>query len=479
MQRRRTPGLAPLVIGLALAAAPAPVTAQDLGSKAQPLEIDKDMVSQFKIQDLPLDAEMVERHVGLTGVVAPDESRLVRITTVAPGRIREIHVFPGDHVERLQTLALLDSPELARQKGAYLIARAQAELARKMLSIEQQWAKLEVDARRPLEQARTEMFQARNALQVARAHLEVMSRRFESQQELYQHGITSKQAYDQAKADVDKARSQIAKAESDYQLIQRKLSREDKAYDEKIILKRELQRAEAELEQAEIELEAARTNLAIYGIKPLSSAAELEQEYITKNPVVTPTAGTVLARNVRVGDVVQPQQHLFEIADLEVVWFQGNLYEHEAAQVKAGQDIRVKVQAFPEDSFAGKVMRVSPLVDERTRTVPCIGYLPNDAHILRPGMFGKGEILVEAAKPRLMLPRTAVQELDGETVVFVKIGEDAEVARYEARPVSLGHEFRELKKVEIRSGLTAGESVVEAGAFSLVSELSKRRGAAE
>lgn len=477
------PSMRRLVAALATAAA--------LGSLARAegpptLAIRKEMAKQFQIVAEPLEPTALPRYLTIPGVIRPDETKLVRITTVAEGRIRQIFVYPGDKVPRLAQLASLDSVALAQQKASYLASNARRELAARMLEIEEQWAKLEVDARKPLEQARRESLAARNAYKAAVAQADVAARRFEAEQTLFDDGITSKQNLEQARANASQAEAELERARKDLTISQERLDRERQAYDRKILPKRELQQAQARLEQAEIELEGARTNLSIHGLKPTTSMVELEQEYITKNRVVTPMAGTVIRQTVKVGEVVKPDQHLFEVADLSTVWFEGNLFEKDRRQVKVGQGMKVEVTAHPGRSFEGKVMRVFPFVEAQTRTVPAIGYLYNPDRALLPGMFARARIEVEAARDRLVLPRTAVQDYEGQDVVFLQADSpDGANFRYVMREVELGNEFdleeteeRE-QLVEVTAGVARGDKVVTRGAFSLVSEWIKRGGAAE
>lgn len=453
-----------------------------LGAKEGPmLTIAKKMAEQFDITDTVLEPRRVRRKLAIPGVIRPDDTKLVRITTVAGGRIRQILVFPGDKVERLDALALIDSVELAQQKSNYLRLQARKEIAERLLDIEQQWAKLEVDARKPYEKAKEDAFRSKNALEVAIAQLDVAERRFGAEKSLFEDGITSKQSLDQARANFEKARSDLERARKTLQITQTRVEREQKAYDKKILPKRELQLAQAKLEQAEIELEAARTNLSIYGIRPTTNTLDLEQEYITKNKVVTPQRGTIIHRNVRVGQVVTPDEHLFEVADLSSVWFVGNLYERDSREVQVGEAMQVEVATYPGRKFSGKVMRVFPMVDAGTRTVPCIGYLQNRNEELLPGMFAKANIEIETGKPRLLVPRTAIQDYKGKDVAFLRLPDESEGKyRYQMQEVELGAEYdleeteeRE-ELIEILSGLDQGAHVVTEGAFSLVSEWIKR-----
>lgn len=462
------------------------VAAASQAAEPPTLAIRKEMAKQFQITASPLEPLDLPRYLTIPGVIRPDETKLVRITTVAEARIRQIFVYPGDRVPRLSQLASIDSVALAQQKSSYLASNARRELARRMLEIEEQWAKLEVDARKPLEQARRESLGARNSFKAAVAQADVAARRFEAEKTLFDDGITSKQNLEQARANASKAEAELERARKDLTISKQRLDRERLAYDRKILPKRELQQAQARLEQAEIELEGARTNLSIHGLRPTTSMVELEQEYITKNKVVTPIAGTVIRQNVKVGEVVKPDQHLFEVADLSTVWFEGKLFEKDRRLVKVGQPMKVGVTGQEGRVFPGKVMRVFPFVEAQTRTVPAIGYLYNRGQALVPGMFARARIEVEEARPRLVLPRTAVQDYDGQEVVFIQLpGEQGGTFRYVMREVELGHEFdleeteeRE-QLVEVTSGVTRGDAVVTRGAFSLVSEWIKRGGGAE
>lgn len=450
------------------------------------IQIRTEMARQFRILDQPLKPRKLQRHLHIPGVIRPDETKLVRITTVAPGRIREIMVYPGDTVERLDQLASIDSVELAQRKSAYLQAKARAELARRMLDIEQEWAKLEVDARKPFEDAKREVLRAKNTFQVARTQLEVAERRFRAEESLYEDGISSRQSLDQARATYAKIHSDLDRSREVLAVAEQRLDREREAYQRKILPKRELQQAQARLDVAEIELEGAQTNMSIYGLKPSTSTLDLSQEYVKKNPVVTPRSGMVIRQNVRVGDVVQPNQHLFEVADLSTIWFVGNLYEKDRREVHVGDKLTLEVASHKGIPFEGKVMRVFPIVEATTRTVPCIGYLYNPKRMLLPGMFAKARIEVEAPRPRLLVDRKAIQDFRGEEVAFIRIEDDSpDMDSYQMRRVEIGLEFdleeteeRE-ELVEILSGLKEGMRVVDEGAFSLVSEFLKRGGGAE
>jgi Cu(I)/Ag(I) efflux system membrane fusion protein len=106
-----------------------------------------------------------------------------------------------------------------------------------------------------------------------------------------------------------------------------------------------------------------------------------------KMPIIAPLGGHVLKKNVVAGQYVQEGQPMFEIADLHTVWVKAPIYEDEVGLVHIGQAVEAKVEAFPGQTFPGKVAFVQPHLDPATRTIEVRYDLDNPGHNLRPGMF--------------------------------------------------------------------------------------------
>ncbi len=104
-------------------------------------------------------------------------------------------------------------------------------------------------------------------------------------------------------------------------------------------------------------------------------------------PVLSPIGGHLVKKNVVEGQEVPESFPMFEVADLDTVWVQAQVYEHQLALVREGQAVRASVEAFPGQSFPGKVEFVQPHLDPATRTVEVRYSLDNPGHKLRPGMF--------------------------------------------------------------------------------------------
>jgi Cu(I)/Ag(I) efflux system membrane fusion protein len=106
-------------------------------------------------------------------------------------------------------------------------------------------------------------------------------------------------------------------------------------------------------------------------------------------PILSPISGHVFKKNVVEGQEVQEGHAMFEVADLQSVWVQAQVYEHQIGLVREGQTVEASVEAFPGETFSGKVEFIQPHLDPVTRTVEVRYALENPGHRLRPGMFAR------------------------------------------------------------------------------------------
>ena len=104
-------------------------------------------------------------------------------------------------------------------------------------------------------------------------------------------------------------------------------------------------------------------------------------------PILSPIRGHVFKKNVVEGQEVQEGYAMFEVADLHTVWVQAQVYEHQLGLIRQGQAVEAAVEAFPGETFPGKVEFIQPHLDPATRTVEVRFALDNPGHRLRPGMF--------------------------------------------------------------------------------------------
>jgi cobalt-zinc-cadmium efflux system membrane fusion protein len=178
-----------------------------------------------------------------------------------------------------------------------------------------------------------------------------------------------------------------------------------------------------------------------------------------------PIAGTVLSRDAIVGQPVTADKALGSIADLTRVWFLGRIFEKDLAELRVGAAAEIELNAYPGRHFGGTVEYIGQQIDPAARTLTARIGLLNDDRLLRIGLFGTARVSRGPATdaPRLAVPRTALIEVAGKTVVFVAHPDgDFELHDVVTGEASIG-------MVEIVSGLREGEDVVVEGAFTLKS----------
>ena len=124
-------------------------------------------------------------------------------------------------------------------------------------------------------------------------------------------------------------------------------------------------------------------------------------------PILSPIRGHVFKKNVVEGQEVDAGYAMFEIADLHTVWVQAQVYEHQLGLVHEGQDVEATVDAFPGETFKGKVEFIQPHLDPLTRTVEVRYGLTNPGHRLRPGMFATVSIETPIAETTPFRTRAA------------------------------------------------------------------------
>jgi RND family efflux transporter MFP subunit len=178
--------------------------------------------------------------------------------------------------------------------------------------------------------------------------------------------------------------------------------------------------------------------------------------------LVAPRSGVVVNRGITVGTSVDPSTPLLTIADLSRVWVFAEVPEAGIRAIRVGSTARLDFPASGIVPFAARVDFLYPTLTERTRTLRVRFTVANPRGALRPGLYGNAVFELPGAQT-ITVPRDAVVDTGREQHVFVSVGD-----RFEPRPVTLGVQLAD--RVEVRTGLTAGERVVSAGVFLLDSE---------
>jgi membrane fusion protein, heavy metal efflux system len=254
------------------------------------------------------------------------------------------------------------------------------------------------------------------------------------------------------------------KASANTSLAERAVERAKQLIQADVIGSAELQRRESELSIAKAETHAATDQLRLMGI-PQESIAKL-RDHGSLHPyasVIATQSGVITERKVSQGQVAQPGDQLFTIADLTSVWVIGALPEQAARSVQTGQKIEIKVPALGDRLILGKVVFVSDTISPETRSVTVRTQVDNPKRDLKPQMLATLRV-ASAAVDTLAVPVGAVVRESDKDYVYVQTAP----LRFRLTAVDLGPASNGLRPV--MKGLSVGTSVVIEGAFHLNNE---------
>ncbi len=195
-------------------------------------------------------------------------------------------------------------------------------------------------------------------------------------------------------------------------------------------------------------------------VKALAKAGETKRTLTFRSPV----SGIVTEKKALQGMRFMPGEALYMIADLSAVWVVADVFEQDIGLVKMGAKAKVRINAYPDKLFEGKVSYVYPTLNAATRTVPVRVELANPGMLLKPSMFAQVELPVSAKGAVVTVPTSAVIDSGTRQIVLVQQGE----GRFEPREVKLG--ARSDTYVEVIDGVKDGELVVVAANFLIDAE---------
>ena len=262
-------------------------------------------------------------------------------------------------------------------------------------------------------------------------------------------------------SDLSDAQLALVKAHSQQALDEAAARRAEQLVAADVIGRAELERRRAELLQANAQAASYRTQLRGLGmgesqINQVESTSRLNAEYT----IVAPKSGTVLERKITVGQVVQPADEAFAIADLSSVWIEANVPEEEAGALQKGMEVTVRVPAKPDVKLTGRLSYVAPIVDPLTRTVEVRMDVANTGGEFKPDELAS-MTFTGKAETKLMVPLAAVVREENKDYVFVRTAP----SRFYMREVTLGVEADDRRVV--LNGVTEDETIVTEGAFHL------------
>jgi RND family efflux transporter MFP subunit len=245
------------------------------------------------------------------------------------------------------------------------------------------------------------------------------------------------------------ARGALAQAQAALQLARANSARAEKLAPSGVVSLQELQNAEAALASATALEASARSNLSALAVR------------LGEMRIVSPLDGVVAVRKLDPGSLVGPATGtILTVARTDVLRVFITVNERNARGIAVGKPAHVSLDALPEQSFSGTVVRVSPGFDPITRTLDAEVELPNPRGELRPGMYGRGSVTLEVHPDALVVSAAAVQVSNNRRYVFALQGD-----RVQRRQIQTGVDGGDW--LEVVRGLQPGDEVVTAGGDGL------------
>lgn len=274
----------------------------------------------------------------------------------------------------------------------------------------------------------------------------------------------------QAEASHQVAQASIRQRDADLKLARTNLDRSRSLYERQLLPQQTFDDTEARYQAALAQVDLARAQFE-------QTKARLDELKITLSNtlILSPVDGFVGKRFLDPGAFASTNAPVASVVDISRVRLVANLVERDVRKVPAGTPAQVEVDAFPGETFSGRVSRVAPVFDPATRTAEMEIEVPNPGFRLKPGMYARVQLTVDTRPNALAVPRSALVTLDGKNGVFIAVkpegpqpaargGQGAELAA-KFLPVEIG--IRDGEHVEIASGLEEGARVITTGAGAL------------
>jgi cobalt-zinc-cadmium efflux system membrane fusion protein len=186
---------------------------------------------------------------------------------------------------------------------------------------------------------------------------------------------------------------------------------------------------------------------------------------LTVYELKAPISGTIIERQISLGEYASEQKPAFVVADLSTIWVDLSIYRQDLKRVRIGDEVLID----PDDGggdINGAISYVSPVGASDTQTALARVVLPNGEGRLRPGLFVTARLVLAKRDVPIAVRVSAIQMLENKTVIFVREGD-----KVEARPVRIGE--MDARHAEVKEGLSAGERYVAENSFVVKAEVGK------
>lgn len=258
-----------------------------------------------------------------------------------------------------------------------------------------------------------------------------------------------------------KIESELQQAQTDLALAQKEYARVLKLTN--VLPEKETWRVQSALKSAQEKLDGLKKQGKVYETLVDQSL------YQSKNPkrvaMLAPLDGIIAETHATLGEYIRPEKELFHIIDLSEILVEAEVFEDAISLVSHATSAKIIVEAFPDDSFTGKLVSIGTTIDPQTRTLRVLFSVPNPDRKLVAEMFADVFIETGNSLEGLTIPKTALLNQDGQMVVYVKISGE----QFIARPVVIAERFKDRVKLaqDSETSFKEGDRVVVQGMYQV------------
>jgi HlyD family secretion protein len=366
------------------------------------------------------------------------------IYTKTAGYLQEVRVRPGDRVTAGQVVATVDHAQLDAQ-----VAQAQAALAAAQSGV--QTAQVAVataraqssNAQAALASARANLGNAQAGVAKAQATLADAQETQQRTADLVRQGAEAQQNLDDVTAQAQTAQADLNAASAQVRVAQAQVAQ-----------------AQAQLAAAVQQVASATSQVKTQQAQVANQQAALRnaQIAVADTTIEAPFDGIVVSRILDPGAYVTPgtSTPILQIANLDQIDVLVNVTEVQMASLRVGAPVQIRVDAYPDRTFQGRVSRIAGGIDPMTRTVEAEIDIPNPGHLLRPGMYATVSLATGEDTNVLVIPLASLVTVGDQHAVWVVTDNVAH-----QRPVAVGRAVGD--QVEVTGGLSDGDLIVARG----------------
>lgn len=315
--------------------------------------------------------ETVQETMDIVGSL--ESPRVSRIGSEVEGIVEDIFADAGDHVKKGQPLLQVSNSQLRLSLSK---ARAEEDEAYKNL--------LELKAgSRP-----QELSAAQSAMKESEALSEKASREYERYKKLFDEKVVDERLLTNSRLEAEAADRIFLQRKSAYEMALEGVRKED-------------------IEKAEASRNVQKTKVALI------------TDRLSKNTIYSPYDGAVSGKLVEKGEWITVGQQVFKVNQIDPIRVTLPVPETVVSQIRIGSEVEVRLDAFPERHFTGKISQIIPEANQGSRTFPVRLLLDNPDGLLKPGMMVRGLISFGKEREALMIPQDAITLSQGQKNVFV------------------------------------------------------------